>query len=248
MSGPAKPTAAQKTATAMRAEIFALGSDGKFLGSEDDLLVRYAVSRPTLRQAARILEHEQLITVRRGVNGGIFTRLPSIEAVSRVAAVYLQANGTTVQDLQRAVGTMSPSVARAAASNPSDAARAELLAWVDAEEAAGRPARSREVLAFAAEFGSRLATLADCPPLSLFQSVLVELAFAETSVNLFNSADRVAIMRRSCRELAVAVRDGHVAKAERLARENVERTSAWLPQRGRSMGNRRAPTGRTQSS
>lgn len=239
MTGAAKPTAAQKTAAAMRREILAKAVDGAFLGSEDDLLKRYGVSRPTLRQAARILEHEQLITVRRGVNGGIFTRLPTSEAVSRVAAVYLQANGTTVQELQRAVGAMTPAIARMAASHPSDDARAGLLAWVEANEPEGGRVHGREALAFAAEFGSRLAALADCPPLWLFHSVLMQLASQETGVNVFNDEERLEVVRRHHHALAASVRDGDAAGAERLARENVERTAAWIPQRERPMGTRR---------
>ena len=51
-------TAVQRTADALREEILQAG-DGARLGSEDDLLTRLSVSRPTLRQTARLLEQEQ---------------------------------------------------------------------------------------------------------------------------------------------------------------------------------------------
>ena len=39
---------------------------GAFLGLEEEVLRRYDVSRPTLRQAARVLEYEQLLDVKPG--------------------------------------------------------------------------------------------------------------------------------------------------------------------------------------
>jgi len=50
-------SAAHRAAHALREDILAR-EDGELLGSEDELMERLGVSRPTLRQAARLLEHE----------------------------------------------------------------------------------------------------------------------------------------------------------------------------------------------
>ena len=230
-----KVTAAQATAAAMRKDILAVGKHGEFLGSEDELLERYSVSRPTLRQAARILEHEQLLTVRRGVNGGMFTRLPTSQAVTRVAAVFLQANATTVHELLTAVNAITPAIARMAAENPSAKARRTLLDWVNSYQHELASIRPRGFYQVVAEFGTRLAQLAECPPLELFESVLVELSNAETSVNVFAARERIEAVNGHHLALAAAVRDGEAAYAEQLSRAQAERSTTWLGRSERRM-------------
>ena len=50
-------------------------TEGEALPSEHELQARFGVSRPTLREAFRILESESLITVRRGAHGGALVRV-----------------------------------------------------------------------------------------------------------------------------------------------------------------------------
>jgi DNA-binding GntR family transcriptional regulator len=60
------------------------------------------VSRPVVRQALRLLENEQLLTVRRGALGGARVDSPSHEVLARYASLILMMDGTRIEDVFRA--------------------------------------------------------------------------------------------------------------------------------------------------
>jgi GntR family transcriptional regulator, transcriptional repressor for pyruvate dehydrogenase complex len=60
------------------------------------------VSRPTLREAFRILGAESLINVRRGARGGARVVAPDIAVAARYAGLLLQVTHTTIADMQAA--------------------------------------------------------------------------------------------------------------------------------------------------
>ena len=66
-----EPKMADRVATVLR-RMFIRGelAEGTMLPPESELMERFGVSRPTLREAFRVLESESLIQVQRGVRGG----------------------------------------------------------------------------------------------------------------------------------------------------------------------------------
>lgn len=119
-------SAAAVAAAKLREEILSGVEPGSFLGSEDDLLARLGVSRPTLRQAARILEHEDLLTVRRGKKGGLFARLPTSDTLAHIASVVLRAHGVTFEDITRVNAIVGAQAARLAAEHAPERDRRSL--------------------------------------------------------------------------------------------------------------------------
>jgi GntR family transcriptional regulator, transcriptional repressor for pyruvate dehydrogenase complex len=220
-------SAALATASAIRDDIMAIAEDGAFLGSEDDLLARYGVSRPTLRQAVRIVEHEQLITVKRGVNGGFFTRLPTSEAVARVASVFLRLNGVDLLDLLRTVQVLTPALAGMACAAPRSE-RVAFRAWTIATFESAETMRRREFVEQTGEFSRRLGELADCPPLLLFEEVVSQLALAETKVNVFSDRTRMRTVADSYRAISAAIEVGDADEAAALARTSSQSRTEWF--------------------
>lgn len=204
-----------------------IATNGTFLGSEDELIERYGVSRPTLRQAARIVEHEQLITVRRGVNGGFFTRLPTAEAVARVASVFLRLNGTDLVDLLRTVQVLTPAVAEMACDAPA-VDRKEFRKWADEQFTEVSTIRRREFVERIGEFSRRLGQLADCPPLQLFEEVVSQLTVAETKVNVFSDRSRMEEVAETYRLIAIAVDAGDPVAAADSSRHSTSSRTEWV--------------------
>jgi DNA-binding FadR family transcriptional regulator len=72
---------------------------GDPLPSENELTEELGFSRPTIREALRILEHDGLIEVKRGVHGGPQVRVPSIDRVAEPMGVLLQITDVPVTDV-----------------------------------------------------------------------------------------------------------------------------------------------------
>lgn len=74
-------------------------ADGAELPPLNGLIEEFSVSPPSIRQALRILEHEGLITVRRGNVGGAVVHHPTIDGVAYSLGLVLQTRGLLTGDL-----------------------------------------------------------------------------------------------------------------------------------------------------
>jgi DNA-binding FadR family transcriptional regulator len=86
--------------------------EGEALPSETALMAEFNISRPTLREAFRILEAERLIYVLRGGQGGARVRFPDPSTASRPVGMLLQLGGTTLNDVWEARMLIEPPLAR----------------------------------------------------------------------------------------------------------------------------------------
>ncbi len=121
------PKASEIVADQIRAHIVRGDLDeGGFLPPESVLLESLGMSRPTLREAFRILEAEGLISLVRGSRTGAKVHKPSAELVSRYAGYVLESQGTTIADLYQARLAIEPTVVRWLATEP-DASRTQEL-------------------------------------------------------------------------------------------------------------------------
>src|SRR3984957_2930419 len=83
-------------------------AEGDALPSESELMQQFGVSRPTLREAFRVLESESLISVRRGAHGGAVLHVPNGDVAARYAALVLEHRGATLRDVYVARGVIEP--------------------------------------------------------------------------------------------------------------------------------------------
>jgi GntR family transcriptional regulator, transcriptional repressor for pyruvate dehydrogenase complex len=85
---------------------------GDTLPTEVILGKQFGVSRPTLREAIRILENESLIVARRGSRGGVVVSTPDIGVAAKDFGLLLQMSGTTLADVYQARTVVEPPAAR----------------------------------------------------------------------------------------------------------------------------------------
>jgi GntR family transcriptional regulator, transcriptional repressor for pyruvate dehydrogenase complex len=171
-------------------------SEGDSLGHEPDLVERFGVSRPSLREALRILEAEGLITVVRGVRGGVIVHAPDQRMTARAAALLLQARNVSLADVFEARNLLEPVAARSiATARGRKAAVKELRALVrDQENAIEDP----DAFGVAnAAFHQRLVSLGGNQTLSVVAEMLNEIVIrAVTAVSRRDDGLGSPAMRR----------------------------------------------------
>jgi DNA-binding FadR family transcriptional regulator len=86
--------------------------DGDWLPTEAELIERFGVSRPTLREAFRLLEGDSLVTIRRGPPGGARVTVPGPKAVAGLFGMILTLSSTTIGDVWDARLTIEPAAVR----------------------------------------------------------------------------------------------------------------------------------------
>jgi DNA-binding FadR family transcriptional regulator len=164
------PKAAALVAAQIRKQIV-MGelAEGDLLPSEAEMVKRLGVSRPTLRQAFRILETEHLITVQRGSRGGTTVLRPSTKLASRYLSDFLRFQRTTIGDVLAArLMIESAAVAELAQRNDDAIVEALRAALVHQQEAEDDSSLSES----AEQFHIRMVQLAGNPVLTQYCELL----------------------------------------------------------------------------
>lgn len=228
MDDRCRRSAVQRAAEALRAEILD-SPDGALLGSEDGLLNRLGVSRPTLRQTARLLEQEQLLSVKRGVKGGYFARSPDVGAVANVAAVHLRARGTTLFEAFRTSHPLLEEALRDAALSCDRAAREAFEATVADFSRPGLDVDERTLLAEETRLIRAVLALAGNPAIELMVRILYAFGLGQTDERVFEDRpDRIQEWMVARDRLVAAIGDGDAEMAVLLARRRRDVMTGWL--------------------
>jgi GntR family transcriptional repressor for pyruvate dehydrogenase complex len=121
---PRFSTAASHIAAVLRRMIVnSQVADGSALPRQEDLMARFGVSHPPLREALRMLEAEGLITVRRGKRGGSIVHRPDDVGIAYTIGLVLERQSTQLQDVADALARVEPECAALCAEAPDRAER-----------------------------------------------------------------------------------------------------------------------------
>lgn len=200
------PSAVQRTLLLLREDAERL-EDGALIGSENELLARYGVSRPTLRQAAALVAQEQLVRIRRGVSGGYFAVRPTAGAAANMAAIYLRSRGTRVEEMMHAAGLVRRDMVRLAAESRDRETKAELASWLEQNEAdAGEVEMLERFRQAERAYSEFLERLSGNNVLGLFLDILLDLL-------AMSRPDGATVYERPERRLLAAERRGRIIRA-----------------------------------
>jgi DNA-binding FadR family transcriptional regulator len=130
------PKAAQLIAAEVRERIVNEElTEGDWLPREAEMSVEFGVSRPTVREALRLLEADGLVVVRRGAGGGAQVRLPTERVAADHAALVLRLRKVPLTDVFAARVSLEGPAVGVLASQRTDAQLERLRAIARDEKA-----------------------------------------------------------------------------------------------------------------
>lgn len=220
----ANETLASRTARAL-VSLSLAAEPGDYLGAEGDLLGRLGVSRPTLRQAAKMVERDRLISVRRGTNGGFFAERPDARDAIQSLARFLRIRGASLVDVIQVTRPVSEEAAMGAARLRTGDDVARLREFVAAIEARDTP---RELIAAEVELARLIARMSGNPVVELVMEIGYSFGLDERGSDLYADADRREHTRAMQRSLCNAIIDGDVDIARLMMRRRSEQFDIWL--------------------
>jgi DNA-binding FadR family transcriptional regulator len=208
---------------------------GQTLPSERDLKQMFHISRGTLREALRVLEHKGLIEIRMGVGGGSVVRAMDAGGVTESLGLLIRSQAVSLQHLAEFRQGVEGSIAAQAAERrtPADVCKLRELLAAARACVAGGDRRRDEFLEKDKQIHTAIAATTQNP---IYQSVL-----ASIHENIHRYYDRFLSMdERELEEnyrdlcgLVEAIAAGSAVEARRLARAHVRRFNAHMQRRAR---------------
>ena len=196
---------------------------GDFLGREEDLASEFGVSRPTLREALKLLASGNLIRASKGPGGGIFVARTAAQGISRslsdAIAMMLETGAVTLDELLEARLLLEVPLAGQAAYQPDErivqALREALVTEAEAEagDTETRAAMDMEIhRTLAAAGGNRMVQALTDWIFDVVQPSLIEIL-------------EPAVVKSAIQEqheaLLAAVEKGDPARAERAMKDHL---------------------------
>jgi GntR family transcriptional repressor for pyruvate dehydrogenase complex len=217
------PSASETVAESIRAWIASLELEpGDRLGREEDLARQFGVSRPTLREALRLLSSAHLVRASKGPGGGIFVDATAEEglghSVAQSVAGMLSAETIEIGELLETRMLLEVPLAGLAAARATDADIGALRALLTAANRNGSDAEL--TTEFDGPFHARLAQIAGNRLASAFMRWVVEVLQPPLHA-LIEPAIVSSVARDQHEDIVRAIERGEPAAAERAMHEHL---------------------------
>ncbi len=216
-SGRDKKRLTQYAADRLRDLIFERGP-GERIGSLTELAEILEVGIVTVQQAARVLEHEGLLQVRRGPNGGYYGARPDAAALVRSIEAYIRMHPEGYGEALEIVTLLFCELAAAAAANLIDDGQRRQLRDLSAriDDCDDEDARGP----FETELQDLLFKIVDRPIFELLTRVALQLYAHSPTQPFFAGTEGVELWKQGRRRVMGAILAGDVELARFEAQRN----------------------------
>jgi len=205
----------QTTASKLRDLILACAPETQ-IGSLNEIAERLGVGIVTVQQAARILEHEGLLAVRRGPGGGYYGTRPDEAALERSVAAYMRVHGSSLRETWAITTLLDCEMVPAAARCTDEELRAALKALCERIDTCDT---EDERIALEDDFHKLLFKMDRRPLFELLARVATQFYKSRHLPPLFRGDDGVAAWKSGRRQILEAI----LKRDEALARFEAER-------------------------
>lgn len=217
-------TLASRTARAL-ADLSLAAEPGDHLGAEDELIRRFGISRPTLRQAAKLVERDRLISIRRGIKGGYFADRPDARDAIQSLARFLRLKGATLGHVIQVTRPVSEEAAVMAAARRTDADVERLCAFLDTVDHRDTP---RDLIAAEVELARLIAGISGNPVVELVMEIGYSFGLDEEGSDLYDDPGRRARIRAMQRSICEAIIEGDAEVARLMMNRRSRQFDEWL--------------------
>jgi len=208
---------------------------GEKLPPETRLMEQFGVSRPTIREAFRILETERLIVVRPGSRGGAQVVAPDQTVAARYVGLLLQLQGATIEDVYEARKVTEPYCAGMLARCRTEQDIADLTALTAEIESAIEAAPDlAQWSRLSHRFHELIMERSGNKTLALQGAVLRDIVAMHTELRVSRnfdaaeSAERFRRALRSYKKLVALIAAGDADGARRLWRSHMDSAAVFL--------------------
>ncbi|NLV78936.1 MAG: FadR family transcriptional regulator [Rhodococcus sp.] len=224
------PKAGELIAASLRRQIITGELEaGEPLPNEAALMDHFGVSRPTLREAFRILESEGVITVLRGARGGARVQAPDGSTAARYTGLLLQYRGVALADVYRARTELEVAAVGSIAADP-DGRVDRLHEVVESGEALFDDPRA--FASYTTEVARVIMELGGNETLAILASMLLDIMEAHNALFLSTrtEAERpgAAVALRANRKLVQLLRSGEPGAAETFWRRHLDSVERYM--------------------
>lgn len=220
-----------ETAARLREKVFARAPQER-IGTLPELAKALGVGIVTVQQAARILEHEGLLEVRRGPGGGYYGARPDEAALERAIGVFMRQHPTSFEEALDITSLLFTELAAAAAGCADEPLRDELRALAERVEGCDTQA---ERGAFETDFQDLLFRMVRRPLFEVLTRVTLGFAVSQPQRLIDGGPPGNAQWKAGRHRIVAAIlkQDAELARfeADRSNRRAVM-GGRWLAQRG----------------